>query len=72
MIITVASSSEGVGKSIIAVNVAVLRALVGRSVLLLDIDPKKSSFEWSKQRDDADIGKFQASCRLSVAFMPLF
>jgi chromosome partitioning protein len=55
MIIAVASSNEEVGKSVIAANVATLRALVGRSVLLLDITPKKSSFEWGKQRTHANI-----------------
>ena len=55
MIITVANNKEGVGRSTIAVNMAALRALVGRSVLLIDLDPKKSSFAWNTARKCADI-----------------
>jgi len=55
MIITVANNREGIGRSTIAVNIATLRAMVGRTVLLIDLDPKKSSLEWSRARDSANI-----------------
>jgi Mrp family chromosome partitioning ATPase len=55
MIITIASNCEDVGKSIIATNTAVLRTLVGRSALLIDIDPKRKSFEWAERRKQASV-----------------
>ncbi len=51
MVITFASDQEGVGKSTIAVNLAALRVLAGRRVQLIDLDPKKSSLEWSERRN---------------------
>jgi chromosome partitioning protein len=55
MIITVANNQEGIGRSTIAVNIAAVRRLVGRTVLLIDLDPKKSSFAWSEARNSANI-----------------
>jgi chromosome partitioning protein len=65
MIITVAGNKEGVGKSTIAINVAALRTLVGHTVLLIDIDPKKSSFEWSEKRNDANIRPKISACSIT-------
>jgi chromosome partitioning protein len=64
MIITVTSNKEGVGKSTIAVNMAALRALVGRKVLLIDLGSKKSSFEWSKKRNCANIQPQIPACSM--------
>jgi len=55
MIITVANSREDCGRSMIVINTAVIRALVGRTVLLVDINPAKSTFNWSEERARANI-----------------
>lgn len=55
MIITVANNREGVGRSTIAVNIAAVRRLVGRTVLLIDLDSKNSTFGWSEARNSANI-----------------
>lgn len=55
MIITIANEKGGVEKSILANNLAALRAIDGRNVLLIDADPQKSSFTWSSERSAAGI-----------------
>lgn len=51
MIITVASNAQGVGKTLIATNIAVLRILAGHRVRLVDITPQKTSFKWCMERN---------------------
>jgi chromosome partitioning protein len=55
MIITITSNKNSVGTSTIAVNNATLRALAGRNVLLIDIDPKKTASEWCARRKNGNI-----------------
>jgi len=64
MIVTVSNNLEGVGRSTIAVNSAVMRSLVGHSVVLIDIDPKKASFEWSEARKRAGILPHIPACSI--------
>jgi chromosome partitioning protein len=55
MIVVVANTKGGAGKSSIAVNLAALRATAGRDVLLVDTDKQASSMLWSGQRVDAGV-----------------
>jgi chromosome partitioning protein len=55
MIITIANEKGGIEKSILADNLAALRAMDGRNVLLLDADPQKFSLTWSGERGAAGI-----------------
>jgi chromosome partitioning protein len=64
MIITVASNRVGAGKSTIAINIATLRTLVGRRVLLIDLDPKKSICRWSEARNGANIQPKIPACSI--------
>lgn len=50
MIITIANESGGTTKSILADNLAALRSIAGRKVLLLDNDPQHASVTWSSER----------------------
>ncbi len=50
MIITVANESGGATKSMLADNLAALRTIGGRKVLLLDNDPQLPSVTWSGER----------------------
>jgi chromosome partitioning protein len=50
MILVVGGIKGGSGKSTIATNLAVLRAQVGRDVLLVDADEQGSAAEFSEQR----------------------
>lgn len=51
MIITCGSIKGGVGKSLTAVNLTVMRALSGKSVLLIDADDQATSSSWSTHRE---------------------
>lgn len=51
MIIGVLNQKGGVGKTTIAVNLAVTFALSGRRVLLVDADPQGSALAWSSARE---------------------
>lgn len=64
MIITITSNRKEAGKSTIAINNAVMRTLVGRPVLLIDIDPNKASYEWSEERKRANIEPAIAACSI--------
>jgi chromosome partitioning protein len=46
MIIAVANHSGGAGKTIVANNLALLRARAGRRVLLVDTDPRAAACAW--------------------------
>lgn len=45
----------GTGKTTIATNLAAMRAVDGKDVLLVDTDPQGSASDWITIRDDADI-----------------
>lgn len=51
MIITVASNVQGVGKTLIATNIAILRILAGHRVRLVDITPQQTCAKWCEERN---------------------
>jgi len=55
MIITVGNTKGGVGKTTIAVNLAVEAAKDGKNVLLIDTDPQGSSGAFRAEREKDDI-----------------
>jgi chromosome partitioning protein len=56
MILTVGNTKGGVGKTTIAINLAILRNMVGRDVLLVDGDDQGSASLFSQLRAD-QVGK---------------
>jgi len=54
-IILVGGEKGGTGKTTIATNLAALRAMTGRDVVLIDTDPQGSASGWCLTRDEADI-----------------
>lgn len=52
MIILVGGEKGGTGKTTLATNLAAMRALAGRDVLLIDTDPQGSANYWAQSRDD--------------------
>ncbi len=55
MLILVAHSKGGVGKSTIAVNLAAMLALARKDVLLLDADKQGSAAAWCALREDREL-----------------
>lgn len=55
MIILIGGEKGGTGKTTIATNLAAMRALVGRDVLLIDTDPQGSANYWAQSRDDENV-----------------
>ena len=55
MIILIGGEKGGTGKTTIATNLAAMRALEGRDVLLIDTDPQGSANYWAQSRDDENI-----------------
>lgn len=55
MVITVGNTKGGVGKTTIAVNLAVEAAKDGKNVLLIDTDPQGSSVAFRAEREKDDI-----------------
>lgn len=55
MIVLFGGEKGGVGKSTLLSNLAVLRALSGREVLLLDTDPQGSLAGWNAIRDENEL-----------------
>lgn len=56
MIVCVGSEKGGTGKSMIASNLAIMRAAEGREVLLIDADPQGSAVEFARSRDEREPG----------------
>ncbi|HEY8100341.1 MAG TPA: hypothetical protein VIF82_06275 [Burkholderiaceae bacterium] len=55
MIIVIATENGGIEKSILANNMATLRALDGGKVLLIDGDQQRNSFAWGRARYEAGV-----------------
>lgn len=55
MIILIGGEKGGTGKTTLATNLAAMRALSGRDVLLIDTDPQGSSNYWVQSRDEESI-----------------
>lgn len=56
MILTVGNTKGGVGKSTIAVNIAIVRALLGKDVLLIDGDEQSTAITFTELRN-SQLGK---------------
>lgn len=54
MIVLIGGEKGGTGKTTLAVNLAALRALAGRDVLLIDTDIQASASYWAQIRDEAN------------------
>ncbi|TXL09654.1 chromosome partitioning protein [Methylococcaceae bacterium CS2] len=55
MIILIGGEKGGTGKTTIATNLAAMRSLAGRDVLLIDTDPQGSANYWAQSRDEENI-----------------
>lgn len=55
MIVLIGGEKGGTGKTTIATNLAAMRALSGRDVLLIDTDPQGSANYWAQTRDEEGI-----------------
>ena len=55
MIVLIGGEKGGTGKTTIATNLAALRALAGRDVLLVDTDPQGSAGYWTTSRSEKGI-----------------
>ena len=54
-IVLIGCEKGGTGKTTIAVNLAVMRALAGRDVLLLDTDQQGNASFWAQIRDENQV-----------------
>jgi chromosome partitioning protein len=63
-VITFASSKGGTGKSTLCVNIAAYFAKHGQSVLVIDTDPQKSSYDWISESSDKYLH------RITVQYIP--
>ncbi|MBE0435233.1 MAG: AAA family ATPase [Methylomicrobium sp.] len=55
MIILIGGEKGGTGKTTMATNLAAMRALAGRDVLLIDTDPQGSANYWAQNRDEENV-----------------
>lgn len=55
MIILIGGEKGGTGKTTLATNLAAMRALASRDVLLIDTDPQGSANYWAQSRDDEQV-----------------
>lgn len=55
MIILIGGEKGGTGKTTLATNLAAMRALAGRDVLLIDTDPQGSANYWAQNRDEENV-----------------
>ncbi len=55
IIILIGGEKGGTGKTTLATNLAAMRALAGRDVLMIDTDPQGSANYWAQSRDEESI-----------------
>lgn len=55
MIVLIGGEKGGTGKTTLATNLAAMRALAGRDVLMIDTDPQGSANYWAQSRDEENI-----------------
>jgi len=55
MIVLIGGEKGGTGKTTLAVNMAAMRALSGRDVLLIDTDIQASASYWVQSRDESNV-----------------
>lgn len=67
MIITVGGIKGGVGKSMIAINLTVARALAGKKVLLVDADEQGTSGDWADHRSSLGVNTPWTTIRLKAS-----
>jgi len=67
MIITIGGIKGGVGKSMVAVNLTVIRALEGKKVLLVDADEQGTSGDWADHRTGLGVNTPWTTIRLKAA-----
>ena len=65
MIVVVGGIKGGTGKTTVATNLTVLRALTGNKVLLVDADEQKSASDWADHREGLGIDTNWATIQLS-------
>ncbi len=53
--IAVLNQKGGAGKTTLATNIAAAAHLSGQRVLLLDLDPQKTAYDWYHQRSDSSL-----------------
>lgn len=70
MIVAIANQHGGAGKSVVANNLALLRARAGRKVLLVDTDPRQSSCRWNRERAAAGLRPQVAACAITGRGLP--
>jgi len=67
MILTVGGIKGGCGKSLISTNLCVMRAKLGKRVLLVDADEQGSASDWSDQRIASGVETPWTTIRLKAA-----
>jgi chromosome partitioning protein len=55
MIVLIGGEKGGTGKTTVATNLAAMRALAGRDVLLIDTDQQGSANYWAQNRDEENV-----------------
>lgn len=69
LIVAIAQTKGGSGKSTIAQNIAVEAARDGKQVLLVDLDPAQSAAKWWRRRGGPSNPMLESSVRSLVTYM---
>ena len=59
-VLTFASSKGGAGKSTLCVNLSAYFATLGKQVMILDVDPQRSSYEWITESSESILSEVSA------------